>query len=188
MPTVGIPRDPLFAGLGLDPLTFTEEQFEELCFEFGIELDEVEEEEVKGTKTRCVPLRAAKPAPAGIVSAAHSGSTGVRSRLAGAPLKRSPRRLSTRSRCRPTGAASPPVDRRALCTRARPLAGRRAPPQRAIADAYLAAARYDILCLEGMVRALNVFLGNCPAPEYTLLSPGVQGATFCLSLSLTREP
>eukprot|EP00966_Prymnesium_polylepis_P326260 7382169-Prymnesium_polylepis.1 len=58
MPTVGIPRDPLFAGLGLDPKTFTEEQFEELCFEFGIELDEVEEEEVKGTKTRCAPSRA----------------------------------------------------------------------------------------------------------------------------------
>ena len=49
MPTVGIPRDPLFAGLGR---TFAVEEFEELCFEFGIELDEEVEEEVKGTKTR----------------------------------------------------------------------------------------------------------------------------------------
>ena len=50
MPTVGIARDPLFAALGR---TFEEAEFEELCFEFGIELDEVVTEEVKGTKTRC---------------------------------------------------------------------------------------------------------------------------------------
>jgi phenylalanyl-tRNA synthetase beta chain len=49
MPTVGIPRDPLFEALGR---TFEEEEFEELCFEFGIELDEVVTEEAKGTKTR----------------------------------------------------------------------------------------------------------------------------------------
>ena len=35
MPTVGIPRDPLFEGLGRK---FSVEEFEELCFEFGIEL------------------------------------------------------------------------------------------------------------------------------------------------------
>ena len=50
MPTIGIPRDPLFEALGR---TFEVQEFEELCFEFGIELDEVVTEEVKGTKTRC---------------------------------------------------------------------------------------------------------------------------------------
>ncbi|KAL3682275.1 hypothetical protein R1sor_000297 [Riccia sorocarpa] len=38
MPTVSVGRDRLFAALGQ---TFTDEQFDELCFDFGIELDEV---------------------------------------------------------------------------------------------------------------------------------------------------
>ena len=41
MPTVGLKRDLLFSALGQ---TFTEEQFDELCFEFGLELDEVVKE------------------------------------------------------------------------------------------------------------------------------------------------
>jgi phenylalanyl-tRNA synthetase beta chain len=38
MPTISVVRDDLFAKLGR---TFTDEEFDELCFEFGIELDEV---------------------------------------------------------------------------------------------------------------------------------------------------
>ncbi|XP_042501579.1 phenylalanine--tRNA ligase beta subunit, cytoplasmic-like [Macadamia integrifolia] len=38
MPTVSVGRDRLFAGLGK---TYTQEEFEELCFDFGIELDDV---------------------------------------------------------------------------------------------------------------------------------------------------
>nr|CAG4645431.1 EOG090X03QT [Lynceus sp. MCZ IZ 141354] len=38
MPTISVQRDLLFTALGR---TFTEEEFDELCFEFGIELDEV---------------------------------------------------------------------------------------------------------------------------------------------------
>ena len=49
MPTVSIPRDPLFAALGR---TFTEDEFQDLCFEFGIELDEVTTEAEMATKTR----------------------------------------------------------------------------------------------------------------------------------------
>ena len=41
MPTVGLKRDLLFSALGQ---TFTEDQFDELCFEFGLELDEVVKE------------------------------------------------------------------------------------------------------------------------------------------------
>ena len=38
MPTVNLNRDELFVRLGQ---TYTEDEFDELCFEFGIELDEV---------------------------------------------------------------------------------------------------------------------------------------------------
>ncbi|XP_065176367.1 phenylalanine--tRNA ligase beta subunit-like [Sycon ciliatum] len=41
MPTVDVRRDELFAALNQ---TFTDEQFDELCFEFGLELDEVTSE------------------------------------------------------------------------------------------------------------------------------------------------
>ena len=41
MPTVGVERDALFAAL---EQTYTEEEFEVLCFDFGVELDEVTSE------------------------------------------------------------------------------------------------------------------------------------------------
>ena len=33
------------------------------------------------------------------------------------------------------------------------------------------ANRYDMLCLEGIARALNVFLGRTPPPTYTVTPP-----------------
>ena len=41
MPTVGVERDELFKCLGK---TYTEEEFEVLCFDFGVELDDVTSE------------------------------------------------------------------------------------------------------------------------------------------------
>ena len=41
MPTLGVNRDDLFNALGQ---VYTEPEFDELCFEFGIELDEVTSE------------------------------------------------------------------------------------------------------------------------------------------------
>uniref|UniRef100_A0A672I0B5 Phenylalanine--tRNA ligase beta subunit n=1 Tax=Salarias fasciatus TaxID=181472 RepID=A0A672I0B5_SALFA len=41
MPTVGVKRDLLFKALGR---TYTDEEFDELCFEFGLELDEITSE------------------------------------------------------------------------------------------------------------------------------------------------
>ncbi|CAI5726480.1 unnamed protein product [Hyaloperonospora brassicae] len=41
MPTVGVKRDELFAAMGQ---TFTDEEFDVLCFEFGIELDDITSE------------------------------------------------------------------------------------------------------------------------------------------------
>ena len=96
MPIVGVGRDALFALLGKQ---YTQEEFEELCFEFGIELDDVEEEEVKTTKTR-------------------AGSEPARTEV--------------------------------------------------VYKVEVPANRYDILCLEGLARALNVFNGKAPAPTYSL--------------------
>lgn len=41
MPTLGVNRDDLFEALGE---VYTQDEFDELCFEFGIELDEVTSE------------------------------------------------------------------------------------------------------------------------------------------------
>ena len=49
MPTISVGRDALFALLGK---TYTDDEFQDLCFEYGIELDECIEDEVKTTKTR----------------------------------------------------------------------------------------------------------------------------------------
>ena len=43
MPTIGVNREDLLKGLG-EP-NMTEEAFDELCFQFGLELDEVVKEE-----------------------------------------------------------------------------------------------------------------------------------------------
>ena len=33
--------------------------------------------------------------------------------------------------------------------------------------------RYDLLCIEGLARALRIFLGQITAPQYTLTVPSV---------------
>ena len=47
MPTVSVGRDLLFAALKQQ---FTDDQFDELCFEYGIELDDVTTEKQISTK------------------------------------------------------------------------------------------------------------------------------------------
>lgn len=49
MPTLGVIRDDLFEALGR---VYTEEEFFQLCFEFGIELDEVTSEAKEMEKVR----------------------------------------------------------------------------------------------------------------------------------------
>lgn len=90
MPTVSLKRDLLFKALGQ---TFTEEEFDELCFEFGLELDEVVKEPNDEGKEEVVYK----------------------------------------------------LD--------------------------IGANRYDLLCLEGVVRALLVFQGKLDAPKYSLTKP-----------------
>mmetsp|Transcript_14433 Transcript_14433/g.31286 ORF Transcript_14433/g.31286 Transcript_14433/m.31286 type:complete len:647 (-) Transcript_14433:90-2030(-) len=57
MPTVGVSRDALFAHLGR---TYTDEEFDELAFEFGVELDEVTSEKLEATKSDTVKLSKAQ--------------------------------------------------------------------------------------------------------------------------------
>jgi len=90
MPTVGVKRALLFEALGQ---TFTEEEFDELCFEFGLELDEV------------------------VTETSDEGKEEVVYKLD------------------------------------------------------IGANRYDLLCLEGLVRALLVFQGKLAVPKYSLTKP-----------------
>ncbi|KAL7464506.1 hypothetical protein ACHAXS_004843 [Conticribra weissflogii] len=53
MPTVSVERAALFAHIGR---TFTDEEFDELCFEFGVELDEITSEREEATKSSTVKL------------------------------------------------------------------------------------------------------------------------------------
>jgi len=57
MPTVSVSRDALFARLGLDSNGehYNDTSFDELCFEFGVELDDItseKEEALKGGKSK----------------------------------------------------------------------------------------------------------------------------------------
>ncbi|KAK9321342.1 hypothetical protein V1517DRAFT_326775 [Lipomyces orientalis] len=94
MPTVAVDKEDLYAALGR---TYSTEEFDELCFEFGIELDE-------DTSQSELPI-----------------VNGVQER---AQLK-----------------------------------------------IEIPANRYDMLCFEGIARALNIFLGRASLPNYRLTKP-----------------
>jgi len=91
MPTISIKREVLFQGLGQ---RYTEEEFDELCFEFGLELDEVVTEKDDNGKEEIVY------------------------------------------------------------------------------KIEIGANRYDLLCVEGLVRALLVFQSKMAIPKYELSKPG----------------
>ena len=57
MPTVNVERAALFAHIGR---TYTDEEFDELCFEFGVELDEITSELEEATKSSTVKLSKAQ--------------------------------------------------------------------------------------------------------------------------------
>ncbi|PFX26975.1 Phenylalanine--tRNA ligase beta subunit [Stylophora pistillata] len=99
MPTVDVKRDLLFKAIGK---VYTDEEFEELCFDFGLELDEVVEGEEEGDE-------------------------GV------------------------------------------------------IYKIEIPANRYDLLCLEGISRGIQVFLGKIKAPRYKAVKPS--GALQRLKIS-----
>ncbi|KAK6921108.1 tRNA synthetase, B5-domain [Dillenia turbinata] len=99
MPTVSVGRDRLFQSLGR---TYTQEEFEDLCFEFGIELDDVTTEKAMIRKEQ--HLEEDEPSE----------------------------------------------------------------DEEVIYKIEVPANRYDLLCLEGLSRALRVFVGLDEIPTYTV--------------------
>eukprot|EP00903_Cladosiphon_okamuranus_P013526 g12598.t1 len=102
MPTLGVNRDDLFEALGH---VYTDKEFDELCFEFGIELDEVTSEAKELEKG------------AGAKGAGEAASTDV------------------------------------------------------VYKIDIPANRYDLLCIEGLARALRVFLGEEDSPVFHTVEP-----------------
>jgi len=103
MPTLAVEKDVLYAHLGR---TYTDVEFDELCFEFGVELDEITSEREEAQKSATVVL-----------------SKDQVSQLSAAVVYK--------------------ID--------------------------VPANRYDLLCIEGLSRAIKIFLGDMDAPVYTLL-------------------
>lgn len=105
MPTVNVERDALFTNLGH---TYTDEEFDELCFEFGVELDEITSEREEALKNENAKLS-----------------------------KQELESLSTT----------------------------------VIYKIDVPANRYDLLCMEGIVRSLKIFLCEMDAPTYKIVEP-----------------
>eukprot|EP01121_Diplochlamys_sp_Union-15-3_P015029 TRINITY_DN4895_c0_g1_i1.p1 TRINITY_DN4895_c0_g1~~TRINITY_DN4895_c0_g1_i1.p1 ORF type:complete len:596 (-),score=102.80 TRINITY_DN4895_c0_g1_i1:72-1859(-) len=100
MPIINILRKHLFAELGEE---FTDSQFDELCFEFGIELDDVTTEQEMIRKNTGVEIKGAS--------------------------------------------------------------------NEVVYKIDIPANRYDLLCLEGLARALRIFRGKEKNPEYRVIHP-----------------
>ncbi|CAL8350525.1 unnamed protein product [Lota lota] len=101
MPTVSVKRDLLFQALGK---TYTDEDFDELCFEFGLELDEITTEKEQISREQ--------------------------------------------GDCKASGAS-----------------------EVVLYKIDVPANRYDLLCLEGLARGLQVFKDKMEAPRYRRVSP-----------------
>lgn len=101
MPTLAVERDTLFSHLGH---SYTDKEFDELCFEFGVELDEITSEREEAQKS--------------------------------STSKISKDELSALS-------------------------------EAVIYKIDVPANRYDLLCVEGLSRAIRIFLGDADSPVYT---------------------
>uniref|UniRef100_K7E5Q8 Phenylalanine--tRNA ligase beta subunit n=1 Tax=Monodelphis domestica TaxID=13616 RepID=K7E5Q8_MONDO len=127
MPTVSVKRDLLFRALGR---TYTDEEFDELCFEFGLELDEI----------HCSELwkwRAFYPYPEGFLTAF------------GILLTSEKEIISKEQGDEKAEGASDVI----------------------LYKIDVPANRYDLLCLEGLVRGLQVFKERIKAPRYKRIKP-----------------
>jgi phenylalanyl-tRNA synthetase beta chain len=102
MPTLAVEKDILFNHLGR---SYTDEAFDELCFEFGVELDEITSEREEAQKSETVKL-----------------------------------------------------DKKQIA----------ALSNKVVYKIDVPANRYDLLCVEGLCRAIRIFLGDQDAPVYTV--------------------
>jgi phenylalanyl-tRNA synthetase beta chain len=121
MPTLAVEKNKLFTQLGR---TYTDVEFDELCFEFGVELDEITSEREEAQKSESSKLNAQQ------ISA-----------LSAAVIYK--------------------ID--------------------------VPANRYDLLCIEGLSRAIKIFLGDTDAPVYTLLPVDDATTTMTVKKSNTDQ-
>ena len=138
MPTVAVARDELYERIGLS-LSYTVEEFEKLCFEFGVELDEVMDEAQAAEKRQREEAisedSSNSSAPADSSSNSSSGSSSSSSSSSGGKAAAA---SASKGGVKPSG--------RLLYYIATP------------------ANRPDLLCLEGIARGFNIFLGRVPVP------------------------
>jgi phenylalanyl-tRNA synthetase beta chain len=120
MPTVNLKRDELFNRL---QKRFTEQEFDELCFEFGIELDEV------------------------------TSAREIQSKFLG---QKDPNLLDESSDFQENATNTTDMDD---------------DDDQVIYKIDIPANRYDLLCMEGIARALNVFRGQRSTPVFRLCEP-----------------
>jgi phenylalanyl-tRNA synthetase beta chain len=104
MPTLAVEKEILFTHLGR---SYTDDEFDELCFEFGVELDEITSEREEAEKSSV--------------------------------LKLSDKQIASFS-------------------------------DTILYKIDVPANRYDLLCVEGLSRAIRIFLGDQDAPTYTLIN------------------
>jgi phenylalanyl-tRNA synthetase beta chain len=121
MPTLTVERDLLYTHLGR---TYTDEAFDELCFEFGIELDEITSQRDEAVKS--------------------AGTT----------------KLSKQVLEQYSSAIIYKID--------------------------MPANRYDLLCVEGLSRALKIFLGDIDAPVYSKAEPTLTMTVLSYNTSKIR--
>jgi phenylalanyl-tRNA synthetase beta chain len=142
MPTVNVRRARLFHLLGR---SFTDSAFDDLCFQYGIELDSVTTEaEISGK----APVAETAASAAGVVP--------------------------------PAGAVAPAA--------ASASSASAADDSTVVYKIEIPANRYDLLCVEGIARALRVFLQIDPAGPVFVVAPPASGTPLqIIQTAATKE-
>lgn len=132
-------------------LRAAEEEFDELCFEYGIELDDVTSEKQMKRKELGEVDAGVRALPRCSHVATHNGPAVL-------PHSASPRRDPPSNRTDARYHRPPQID----------------DDEDIIYKIDIPANRYDMLCVEGIARALNVFRQKIPAPTYTVAPSATQ--------------
>mmetsp|Transcript_13774 Transcript_13774/g.19696 ORF Transcript_13774/g.19696 Transcript_13774/m.19696 type:complete len:654 (-) Transcript_13774:309-2270(-) len=121
MPTLSVEKEKLFDAL---EKSYTDKEFDELCFEFGVELDEITSEREEALKS-------------------------VTNKLSKQQIE--------------------------------------ALSDKIVYKIDVPANRYDLLCIEGLSRALKIFLGTMEAPNFTVLQPPISDSSPHMVMNVIQE-
>jgi len=175
MPTVGVVRDHLFEKLGC---SFTDDEFQDLCFEYGIELDDV----VgcgDGGGAACASVQACKRMRSCMHACVHAC---MHASVASPPPPACKRPCHDLPRPHTlTQTTEKEIMRKELHkvedTAAETGKGM-GDEEEVLYKIDIPANRYDMLCVEGIARALNVFRQGTQPPTYRLTSPAGVGSAI----------